>query len=219
MADEGGTERDVYLEKLKRSFENCNKCEEIAPHITNKVWGYGPNNAMILVVGEAPGAEEDALGKPFVGASGSTLTEILAECGIPRDAVYITNCLLCRPTLPGTQVKRKNRAPNAKEISNCKDRLISEILCVDPVIILALGKTASNTLLGRAVSLEKIRGEVIDVVIETQNGLVVKYPMLSTYHPSYLMAHAKPNDIFLSVKDIKLLKEIVVTYMNERGKE
>lgn len=218
MANESGTGRNDYLDKLKEHYSDCKSCEAIAPHIKHKVWGEGPENALIMAVGEAPGAEEDNQGRPFVGAAGQTLTDLLAECEIPRDSIYITNALICRPTAPGQQVQYKNRAPTAAEIANCRERLISEILHVDPVIILALGKTASNALLGKSVALDKIRGEIIDITIETSNELVVKYPMLTTFHPSYLMTYAKPNDIFLVIKDLKLLREVVLTYINERGK-
>lgn len=172
---------------------------------------------MVMVVGEAPGGEEDAQGVPFVGPAGQTLDNLLGEAGLSRSDMYVTNTILCRPTQIGQGEKRKNRSPPAPaEVANCKNRLISEILYIDPLVILALGKTAICALMGRTVSVEKMRGEVVDITIRTRKDIEVKYPVLTTYHPSYLMQYAKENEIFLALKDFRLLKDLVYGYIENR---
>jgi len=213
----------TYLETLKAQYGSCTRCEAIVPHRRQIVWGAGPNDAMIMVIAEAPGEEEDAQGEHYTGASGQTLSNLFEQVGLSKEAVYITNTVMCRPTSSGEKGRIKNRTPSAAEKDNCRDRLISEILYVDPLIILALGAPAATNLLGKHVSLESIRGQINDIRFMTVKGIEVKYPMVATFHPAYLMQYAKPNELFLAIKDMELLRNTVLafaeTIRNEREGE
>jgi DNA polymerase len=217
MADRDTDKYGTYIEHLKEIYKNCTKCEAMVPYRNNIVWGVGPIDAMIMIIAEAPGGEEDEGGIPFVGPAGKTLDSMLREVGIPREAVYITNSAMCRPTRASTRGGLANRPPTLKEVSNCHDRLISEILYVDPLIIMTLGEHATKALTGKSKALGKVRGVVEDVVIRTARDIDVRYPVLPTYHPSFLLQYAKQNEIYLAIEDMKRLKSIVITYNEARG--
>lgn len=119
------------LRCLEKEVVRCQRCR-LAQGRTHAVPGEGDLNAMVLFVGEAPGAEEDRLGRPFVGRSGQYLTEVLARCGIARSDVYITNLVKCRP--PG------NRDPLPDELAACEDYLLRQIEIIHPRIIVTLGR-------------------------------------------------------------------------------
>jgi DNA polymerase len=127
-----------------------------------------------LLIGEAPGADEDRQGEPFVGAAGQLLNRILQACGFRRDEVYICNVIKCRP--PG------NRTPKPEEAANCREYLDRQIELVRPKFICCLGGTAALHLLG-VPSLARLRGRVHDY-----QGI----PVICTYHPAYLLPHRQP---------------------------
>jgi uracil-DNA glycosylase family 4 len=135
----------------------------------------GPVDAEILFIGEAPGADEDRLGEPFVGAAGQLLNRILAACGFKREEVYICNIIKCRP--PG------NRTPTPVEAANCREYLDRQLDLVRPRFICCLGGTAAQHLLGTTASLGKLRGR-----FHSHNGV----PVLCTYHPAFLLPHRQP---------------------------
>ena len=138
---------------------------------TNAVPGVGDQQAEWLFVGEAPGAEEDARGEPFVGQAGKLLDSMLAALGLQRrNAVYIANVLKCRP--PG------NRAPEPLEVGACKPFLDRQIALLAPKLIVALGKSAATTLLGTEASIASLRGRV---------HRYAGRPLVVTYHPAYLL--------------------------------
>lgn len=137
---------------------------------TNFVFGSGNPSANLMIVGEAPGADEDEQGLPFVGRAGQLLTKILAAIEIERDDVYICNILKCRPP--------NNRKPLASETDACEPYLWKQIELVQPKYILALGLTAANTLLKNKESMTSLRGRVHDY-----QGI----PMVVTYHPAALL--------------------------------
>jgi len=174
---------------------------------------------MVMLVGEAPGGEEDKMGRPFVGPAGETLNNLLDQVGIPRSSLYITNTLLCRPTAETQRGGRKNRTPSQTECNNCRDRLISEILYIDPVLIIALGGMPTKTLFNKNTTLEKKRGQIVDLTIKTCRDIEVKYPILPTFHPSYLMQYAKQQELFLAMKDMQLAKNTVLKYIELGGKD
>lgn len=149
----------------------CRRCPELVSSRSQIVNGVGPGDAEVLFVGEAPGEQEDAKGEPFVGRSGSILDTVLAEYGLDRDAVRITNSVRCRPP--------ENRDPTDEELSNCREYLEAEIAIVDPTIIVPLGKVPSENLLERSVAVTKEAGTTESVTIED-----TYYDVLICIHPA-----------------------------------
>nr|WP_321503833.1 uracil-DNA glycosylase [uncultured Dethiosulfovibrio sp.] len=152
--------------------EEVAKCERCALHVdrANSVLGEGPLDAALMFVGEGPGAEEDAQGKPFVGKAGQLLDKIMKAAGISREEVYISNIVKCRP--PG------NRVPSIEEIVMCQKFLEAQIAVINPEIIVCLGNTPSKWILGSTEGITKLRGRWF-----VWRGIDVM-PM---FHPSYLL--------------------------------
>ena len=159
------------LKALLESFEGC----ALKFSANSTVFGYGNPHAEIMIIGEAPGADEDRIGEPFVGRSGHLLDKILQAAGYNREDCYITNVLPWRP--PG------NRTPTDSEVAVCLPFLRRQIELVAPKILLLLGGSAAKALLNTAESVSQLRGRVLDYV--AQNGKV--YPSLTSYHPAYLL--------------------------------
>lgn len=157
------------LEELRAVALGCPRCRlsETRQHV---VFGEGDPRARVLVVGEAPGAEEDRTGRPFVGRAGKLLDLLLGAVGLAREQVYICNVLKCRP--PG------NRNPQADEIAACSPYLLRQVELVAPRAILAFGTFAAQTLLGTTRSIGRLRGEVHEY-----HGV----PLVPTYHPAALL--------------------------------
>lgn len=145
-----GKDSRVLLENLCRSMQNCQNCS-LHRFRTHLVFGAGNPQAKLMLVGEAPGREEDLQGKPFVGAAGKLLTEGLSQVGLSREEVYIGNILKCRP--PG------NRDPLPEEIRACFPYLESQIKIIGPRIICALGKFAAQVLLDTSRGITHLRGK------------------------------------------------------------
>ncbi len=157
------------LDELYGNIHDCQKCSLGATR--NKfVFGVGNPNADLMLIGEAPGAEEDKQGIPFVGRAGKLLTDILKAINFEREEVYIANILKCRPP--------NNRDPLPSERELCEPYLFNQIELIKPKIILCLGKVASNVLLKKNDSLTKLRGVVHDL-----NGIKT----MVTYHPAALL--------------------------------
>ncbi|NUE01733.1 uracil-DNA glycosylase [Halorubraceae archaeon YAN] len=150
---------------------DCERCPALVDSRTQIVNGVGPEDADILFIGEGPGANEDAQGEPFVGRSGTVLTDALIDAGVLRDEVRITNCVRCRPP--------ENRDPQTEELSNCREYLDGEIQTVDPELIVTLGKVPSQHVLDRSVAVTKEAGSFVDVRIGEQT-----YPLLISVHPA-----------------------------------
>lgn len=158
------------LKELKNSMDGCSKCE-LHRHRTNIVFGEGPENAGIIVIGEGPGHDEDIKGRPFVGRSGQLLDKILAACNFSRERnVFIANIVKCRPP--------ENRAPFPTERETCLPYLLKQIEIINPPIIILLGATALNGLLDPAAKITKSRG-----IWHRWNGRWI----MPTYHPSALL--------------------------------
>lgn len=157
---------------------SCTRCPDLVDSRSGIVNGTGAPEAAVLFVGEAPGAEEDRAGEPFVGRSGSVLDEKLAERGLDREGVRITNCVRCRPP--------DNRDPHTEELQNCREFLDREIREIDPALIVTLGKVPSEHLLDRAVAVTKEAGEVSEARIgdTTYRVLVCVHPAASFYDAS-----------------------------------
>jgi uracil-DNA glycosylase family 4 len=152
---------------LSSAAQGCVACEELAATRTTVVVGDAPAGARLALVGEAPGAEEDKAGRPFVGRAGRLLDELLAEAGLERDAVAVVNVLQCRP--PG------NRTPTTTEATRCRGWLDRKLELIAPELIVTLGLSAAVAFLGRGKSLASVRGTVHEV-----GG----HRILPTYHPS-----------------------------------
>lgn len=157
------------LDTLNQMICTCQKCP-LGQSRTRFVFGVGRADADIVVIGEAPGADEDASGEPFVGVAGQLLNKILAAIHLTRDDVYIANILKCRP--PG------NRRPERFEVGQCEPYLIKQLDLIRPKFILALGLTAANTLLNRNAKMGELRGTIHDY-----HGVKV----VVTYHPAALL--------------------------------
>ncbi len=159
----------LNLEELHSKIHNCQKCG-LSKSRTNFVFGDGNPNADIMLIGEAPGAEEDKTGIPFVGRAGKLLTDILKAINLTREEIYIANILKCRPP--------KNRDPQPEERDACMPYLLKQIDLIKPKMILCLGRIAANTLLGTNQSLTKLRENVHEF-----HGV----PMIATFHPAALL--------------------------------
>ncbi len=140
---------DPELEALRAQVAPCTRCA-LHESRTQTVFGVGAANARLMVVGEAPGADEDAQGEPFVGRAGRLLNAMLAAIGLAREQVYIANILKCRPP--------RNRDPRPEEVAACSGYLRRQIELVSPVLILAVGRVAAQNLLGVTTPIGKLRG-------------------------------------------------------------
>jgi len=159
----------IWIE-LKKAVPACTACS-LHKGRTQTVFGVGDEQADWLLVGEAPGAEEDRLGEPFVGQAGRLLDNMLAAIGLRRgENVYIANVLKCRP--PG------NRNPEPGEVAKCTPHLAKQIELIEPKLIVAMGRFAAQTLLGTDATIASLRGRV-----HRYAGV----PLIVTYHPAYLL--------------------------------
>jgi DNA polymerase len=154
----------------------CVKCPHLASSRKNVVFGVGSIDAHLMFVGEAPGADEDERAEPFVGKAGQLLTKIIQATGLERADVYIGNILKCRPDTPGQSAG--NRKPTADEMTTCIPYLHEQIDLIGPKVIIALGATAVEGLLGKTIGITKLRG-----TWKTYRGI----PLMPTYHPAYLL--------------------------------
>jgi DNA polymerase len=154
----------------------CVKCPNLASSRKHVVFGVGNMDAQLMFVGEAPGADEDEQGEPFVGKAGQLLTKIIQATGLSRADVYIANILKCRPDTPGESAG--NRKPTPAEMQTCIPFLHEQIDLIRPKVIVALGATAVEGLLGKTVGITKLRGNW-----QTYRGT----PLMPTYHPAYLL--------------------------------
>lgn len=172
--------------------DNAAACTACSLHETRtkSVFGRGNPLAELMVIGEAPGEEEDRTGEPFVGRAGKLLDVLLQAVGFPRDSVYICNVLKCRP--PG------NRNPLPNEVELCSGFLRSQIDAIAPKVLLAVGKFAAQTLVQSEESIGRLRGHV-----HQYNGV----PVVVTYHPAYLLR--SPNQTRTAWHDFQLLRSVI----------
>ena len=181
-----GPEGDTALEAFRREICECTRCP-LGHSRKNFVFGSGAADAGIMFVGEAPGAEEDRQGLPFVGPAGQLLTKIIEAMHLSREEVFICNVLKCRP--PG------NRDPDPEEIASCEPFLKKQIAIVDPTIICALGRVAAHMLLKTTQSMRELRGR-----LHQYEGV----PVIVTYHPSYLLrTPSAKRDVWEDVKRLR----------------
>jgi DNA polymerase len=169
------------LPGLVRALEGCRRCP-LYTHATQAVPGEGPRDVALMLVGEQPGHEEDLTGKPFVGPAGKLLDRALAEAGIARDTVFVTNAVKHFKFVPRGK-RRLHQRPNAEEIALCRWWLEIERRLVGPRLILAMGATAARSVYGRTVTISKLRG-----TISAADGT----HLMATIHPSYLLRMPDP---------------------------
>jgi len=173
---------------LEAKVQSCTACDLHADR-TQTVFGTGDPNARIMVIGEAPGAEEDVRGEPFVGRAGRLLNEMLKAIGLQREQVYITNIIKCRPPA--------NRNPLQEEAYHCAPYLQRQIALVAPRVIFAVGKIAARDLLKIDQPISKMRGKLYSYA-------PLDIPVIVTYHPAYLLR--SPREKRKSWQDLKRLK-------------
>ncbi len=168
---DGAPTAGLGWEALQARVAQCTRCALHATR-TQTVFGVGDRRARWMFVGEAPGAEEDRQGEPFVGRAGQLLTSMIKALGLEREDVYIANVLKCRP--PG------NRDPKPEEVGQCRHYLDRQIELLDPALIVAVGRIAAQNLLETDAALARLRGKV--------HGLGPRRrPVIVTYHPAYLL--------------------------------
>ena len=176
---------DAVAEQIRTTY-----CCALCPNRTNAVPGEGNPNARLFLVGEGPGATEDAQGRPFVGQAGNLLNGILEAIEVPRESVYITNIVKCRPP--------QNRKPLPDEIAACIPYLHRQLEIVRPKVILCLGSTSAEAMLGVRRSLGELRGKV-----HTYNGI----PLVVTYHPAALLRN--PNWKKPTWDDVRIARQLL----------
>jgi DNA polymerase len=181
-------ERRLALAVLAEEVKACTACRELASTRTQTVFGVGPIDVEICFVGEAPGADEDRQGEPFVGAAGQLLNKIIAACGFQRGEVYICNILKCRP--PG------NRQPKPDEAASCRPFLDQQLELIRPRFICCLGASAAQYLLQTRTPIGKMRGRFYSYK---------NIPVICTYHPASLLPHRSPENKRLVWDDMKML--------------
>jgi uracil-DNA glycosylase family protein len=186
------------LSALAAAENACRRCP-LYKNATQAAPGEGPGDARIMLVGEQPGDREDLAGKPFVGPAGRVLDQALADAGIPRDEAFVTNAVKHFKFEPRGK-RRLHKRPNAYEIERCKWWLQQERAIVQPALIVALGATAARSLLGRVVTIGKVRGEPFDLAEGTR--------IVVTIHPSALLRIREEADKRAAyaafVKDLKV---------------
>ena len=178
--------------KARRQAEECTRCE-LHRSRRNAVFGVGSESADLMLVGEAPGADEDAQGEPFVGPAGLLLNRMLAAIGLAREDVFIANILKCRP--PG------NSNPTPEQAEQCRGHLERQLDLLEPKVILALGAVAARNLLGVEAPIGALRGK--EFPLPERSGIVV----LPTYHPAYLLR--RPQGKAQAFEDLLALRAIL----------
>ena len=161
-----------------RCVTDCKQCSDLVASRSQIVNGVGPDDAALVFVGEAPGATEDEEGEPFVGRSGSVLDDALADAGVKRADVRITNCVRCRPP--------ENRDPTTAELANCRGYLDGEIEAVDPTLVVTLGKVPSEHLLDRSVAITSEAGDIVECRLgdRAQRVMLSMHPAATLYDAS-----------------------------------
>jgi len=179
------------LQKLKNSIQLIKKCD-LKENANNIVFGDGNINSKIMIIGEGPGANEDAEGKPFVGRAGKLLDKMLAAIKLDRKKVYISNVVNYRPP--------ENRKPTDEEIERYLPYLKSHIQIINPKILLLLGSTALNTIVGNEVVISKARGKWVQQEIGS-----IKIWVIASFHPAFLMR--QPDQKKLAWIDLKMIRD------------
>ena len=185
---ENSKSRLISLENKIKAIENC----DLKKNASKIVFSDGNIQSPIMIVGEGPGQKEDELGKPFVGDAGNLLNKMLKAINIERDKVYITNVVNYRPP--------NNRKPEPNEINRYSEFLKEHISIIDPKILILMGSTAMEAILGSNKRISKERGQWKEVIIKQKN-----YKTIVTFHPAYLLR--KPDQKKFSWEDLKIIRK------------
>jgi DNA polymerase len=181
------------LPAIRETIGDCTRCKLHTLGRTQIVFGVGNPNARLMFVGEAPGADEDIQGEPFVGRAGQLLTKIIESIGLQRSDVYIANVIKCRP--PG------NRNPEPDEVAQCQPFLFRQIDTIRPRVIVALGTFAAHALLGTDTPISRLRGHVHPFRHDSQ--------LIPTFHPAYLLrSPERKRDVW---EDMKKVRDLLAT--------
>ena len=175
--------KEAEMARIRERALACVKCPHLAGSRRHVVFGVGSIHTGLMFVGEAPGMDEDEQGEPFVGPAGQLLTKIIQTMGLSREQVYIANVLKCRPDTPDQSTG--NRPPTADEMNTCQPYLLAQVSVIRPKVIVALGATAINGLLGKNPGIMRLRGRWQDF-----NGV----PLMPTFHPAYLLRNQALTD-------------------------
>src|SRR6266487_2171369 len=176
-------DKAALLAPVRERVRVCTMCPHLACSRTQTVFGVGNPDAEIMFIGEAPGADEDVQGEPFVGRAGQLLTRIIKAMGFMREDVYIANILKCRPDMPAGSFG--NRAPTSLEMQTCRPYLVEQIDIIQPKVLVALGAVAVEGMLGTRGTMRELRGRW-----HSYNGI----PLMITYHPAYLLRNQAPSE-------------------------
>jgi len=186
------------LAVLAKASKKCEGCE-LFRHATQTVFGEGTRSAKIVMVGEQPGDQEDKIGRPFVGPAGKLLDKAMEEAGIARESVYVTNAVK-HFKFEQRGKKRLHAKPSAREVTACKPWLVAELLAIEPKLVVCLGATAAQALMGASFRLTRDHGRIL----KAPSG----QDCLSTYHPSALLrakAHGDFDALWKEfVKDLRV---------------
>lgn len=200
----GGKEKDMAA--LREVVMPCQKCPHLARVRRNVVFGVGNIHADIMFIGEAPGADEDAQGEPFVGRAGQLLTKMIEAMDLQRSDVYIGNILKCRPDMPAGSTG--NRKPTLEEMSTCFPYLHTQVQIIQPKVIVGLGATAIEGLLGKTKTpMGKLRG-----VWHEFEGT----PLMPTYHPAFLLRNQSITQKRIVWEDLLMVMEKVGMPISEK---
>jgi DNA polymerase len=197
--------REWTLATLREAALRCAECPRLVASRTQVVFGVGNPNAELMFVGEAPGADEDAQGEPFVGKAGQLLTKIIQTMGFARETVYIGNVLKCRPDMPPGSTG--NRKPTPEEMRTCFPWLEKQIALIQPRALVALGATAVEGLLGDTRPMNQLRGRWLDY-----KGI----PVMPTYHPAYLLRNQSLSEKRKVWEDMLLVLEKLGAPISEK---
>ena len=180
------------LWKLKSSAESCCMCP-LAETRKNAVFGEGPADAPAMLIGEAPGADEDEFGRPFIGRSGRLLSSLMEEAGLPRNKIFITNMVKCRPP--------ENRLPAKNELEACRPYLQAQIAAIRPLLVLAVGNVPSRAFLDTREGITSLRGKFYTAELED-----FPFMVRPVFHPSYLLRNRSVDEgkpISLTLSDLQ----------------
>lgn len=209
----------LSIKALRKEWAGCTKCP-LSESRRKMVFGEGNPHADILLIGLAPGGDEDSTGHPYVGESGHVLNEFLDALKLDRDLdMFITNIVCCRPT---ALVKRRgeevidNRDPNSDERMACWPRLYETIYRVDPLLIITMGKSATSMVAGTTQPITPLRGRIQTAIIQGKY-LKLKYPVLPMFHPAFLLRNPSraPEGAWAKTGDDFAEAAMIVDYLRE----
>jgi uracil-DNA glycosylase family protein len=197
---------DADLDALTAAAAGCKGCDLYEP-ATQTVFGEGPRSARVLMVGEQPGDQEDRAGAPFVGPAGRMLDRALADAGIDRSQVYVTNAVKHFKFVPAERGKRRiHKTPSRTEVVACRPWLLAELNLVRPEVVVMLGAVAAKALLGPGFKLTEHRGELLDLPSTVDDERLPEAKVLATVHPSSVLRAPNRDEAYQAfAADLKAL--------------